>query len=129
MSTPTWLSFAAVIFSLTLALTGCATPYQQKGLGGGYADTRIDSDTAIVSFRGNGFTDRDKVQAYLLRRCAEVTLAGGYDYFIIVNGDTEVVNGVINTPGSFSSNTSASAFGNGNVAFGQAHTTGTFYPG
>lgn len=58
-----------------------------------------------------------------------MTVADGYDYFVIVGNDTEVLQGAINTPGTFSSSTSASAFGTSNSAFGQSNTTGTFNPG
>ncbi len=114
---------------LAVVLIGCSTPYQSHGFRGGYSDTRIDSNTALISFKGNGYTGHEKVETYLLRRCGEVTLADGFDYFVIVDKDDEAVHGSINTPGSYSSNTSATAIGSGNVAFGQAHTTGTFYPG
>lgn len=46
----------APIFSCTI---GCATPYQQQGFRGGYTDTRIGSDTALVSFKGNGTRPRN----------------------------------------------------------------------
>ena len=58
-----WLSAVAAI--------GCATPYQQSSFRGGYSDTRIDSNTVMVSFKGNGFTGRQKVESYLLYTCAE----------------------------------------------------------
>jgi hypothetical protein len=59
---------------------GCATPYQQKGIAGGYSDTRIGRDTVLISFKGNGYTSKERVQLYLLYRCAEVTRQYGYDY-------------------------------------------------
>jgi hypothetical protein len=92
-------------------LIGCSTPYQGQGLRGGYSDTRIDSNTVLVSFKGNGYTGHEKVETYLLRRCAEVTLADGYDYFVIVDQNDEAVHGSIETPGTYSSNTSATAMG------------------
>jgi hypothetical protein len=36
-----------------------------------------------VTFRGNGFTSQETVEQYLLRRCADVTIAHGYDYFVV----------------------------------------------
>ena len=47
----------------------------------------------------------------------------------MVDKNEEAVHGAFNTAGTYSSNTTASAFGTGNMAFGQAQTTGTFYPG
>jgi hypothetical protein len=114
---------------LTVVLIGCSTPYQGQGFRGGYSDTRIDSTTVLVSFKGNGYTGHEKVEVYLLRRCADVTIADGYDYFVIVDKNEEAAHSSIQTSGTYSSNTSATAFGTDNMAFGQAHTTGTFYPG
>jgi hypothetical protein len=121
--------FGCIIALATIALSGCATPYQAKGFHGGYKDTQIDSNTEMVSFRGNGFTDRQTVQSYLLYRCAQVTVEAGYDYFILTSNDTEAREGTISTPSAYSSTTTASAFGVGNSAFGQAQTTGTITPG
>jgi hypothetical protein len=123
------LCHATAALILAVSIVCCSTPYQSQGFRGGFSDTRIDSDTVLVSFKGNGYTGHEKVETYLLRRCAEVTLADGYDYFVIVDKDDEAVHGAINTPGSYSSNTSATVMGSRNVAFGQAHTTGTFNPG
>jgi hypothetical protein len=81
----------------------------------------------LVSFKGNGYTGHEKVEVYLLRRCADVTIADGYDYFVIVDKNEEAAHSSIQTSGTYSSNTSATAFGTENMAFGQAHTTGTFY--
>lgn len=43
----------------------------------------------MVSFKGNGFTGRQKVENYLLYRCAEVTLNDGFDYFVLASEDIE----------------------------------------
>jgi hypothetical protein len=82
----------------------------------------------IVSFKGNGYTPKDRVQTYMLYRCAEVTANAGYDYFVIINNDDEVKEGAINLPGSYSSTTTASVYGFGNSAVGSAYTHGTYYP-
>ncbi len=58
---------------------------------------RIDSNTVMVSFRGNGYTDRQTVQSFLLYRCAQVTLEDGYDYFVLISADTEARQGAIAT--------------------------------
>jgi hypothetical protein len=122
--------FGAFAAALTMtALSACATPYQAKGFRGGYSDARIDSNTAMVSYRGNAFTDRQTIQSYLLYRCAQVTVADGYDYFVLTSGDTEARHGTISTASTYSSTTTASAFASGNSAFGQAQTFGTVNPG
>ncbi len=101
---------------------GCATPYQQRSFAGGYSDTRISKDTALVSFKGNGYTPKERVQLYLLYRCAEVTRQDGFDYFIVNNGETETRTGYVS---NYSSTTNANAFGSGNYAVGSAQTYGS----
>ena len=76
-----------------LALTACATatPYAQadRGAGYGFTDQKIESDRFRITFRGNSVTPREQVETYLLLRAAELTLAEGYDHFIVVEDDTE----------------------------------------
>src|SRR5579863_1607631 len=103
------MSKAAFIGMLFLISCGCATPYQQHGFRGGYTEARIAQDTALVSFKGNGFTSKERVQLYLLYRCAEVTKQYGYDYFIITGGGTEARTSVVETPSTYNSTTTASA--------------------
>jgi hypothetical protein len=112
-----------------LALVGCATSYQGKGLTGGYSDVRVDSNTFRVDFHGNAFTSRQTVETYLLRRCAELTVDAGYDYFVTLGSDTEARQGAYTTPGSYNSMTTGSATAYGNTVYGSATTTGTFHPG
>ena len=114
---------------LIVSAAACATPYQQTSFRGGYSDTRIDSNTTIVSFKGNSFTGRQTVESYLLYRCAEVTLNDGYDCFILASEDTESKHSYSSTPGTFTSTTSASAIATGNSAFGQGQAFGTINPG
>lgn len=79
-----------IALSAACLLMSCATAYQPVGFTGGYSDQRLDDNTAQVSFRGNGFTAPETVHSYLLRRCAEITLQNGYNYFVLV--DTEQPN-------------------------------------
>lgn len=66
------------------------TPYQPAVGGGfGYEQQRIESDRFRVSFSGNSLTDRQTVENYLLFRAAELTVADGRDYFIVVSRDVE----------------------------------------
>lgn len=76
----TGLAAAGVACAL---LAGCVTAYQPLGATGGYKDERLDKDTYRVSFVGNGNTSRQAVLKYFLYRCAELTLAQGYEYFEI----------------------------------------------
>ena len=72
-----------VIF-LLLALIGCGTPYQSVGfIRGGFSEVYTGPNTATINFRGNSYTGLEKARRYALRRAAEVTIARGYDYFLI----------------------------------------------
>lgn len=113
-------AIAGIVFSLIAV--GCATPYQQRGFRGGYSDARIGEDTALVSFKGNGYTSKERVQLYLLYRCAEVTRRYGYDYFLVTNGGTEAGTSYVS---NYTATTTASAYGTANSAFGSAHTFGS----
>lgn len=77
---------------LAIGLGGCATstPYQQAAQGRyGYAEQALEDDRFRVSFSGNSLTSRETVENYLLYRAAELTLANGYDHFVIVDRDVE----------------------------------------
>lgn len=87
------LSIAA---SLALLLGGCSTtstPYQpvstSNRVSGGYSEVRLEADRYRVTFSGNMFTSRDKVEGYLLYRAAELTTQQGYDWFVIRQRETE----------------------------------------
>ena len=62
-------------------LTACATPYQQSGFGGGYTDEKIDDTHFRVKFAGNGYASSDRVWAFWMYRCAELTQDKGYTHF------------------------------------------------
>ena len=76
-----------VALSAVCLLCSCATAYQPDGVSGGYADRRLSDNTAQVSFRGNRFSTPETLHAYLLRRCADVTLQNGYNYFVVVSNE------------------------------------------
>jgi len=81
-----------IIVIATLALAACAgmpTPYQPKENGTGYTQQQLDNHTWRVTFTGNDYTTRETVENYLLYRCAEVMLFGGYDKFIVLEKDVE----------------------------------------
>jgi len=115
--------------ALFLFGASCATPFQAKGLRGGYADTRIANDTVLASFNGNGFTSKERVQLYLLYRCAEVTKHDGFDYFVITGGNTEAKVNYIQTPSTYNETTTGFVSASGNGAFGSAQTFGSISPG
>jgi hypothetical protein len=72
-----------VFVAAVLLLSGCATAYQPDGISGGYSDRRLSDNTAQVTFRGNRFDTPEMLHSYLLRRCADVTLQNGYEYFVL----------------------------------------------
>lgn len=87
------------ILSLLL-LISCSTPYQPKGALGGYSSEKIGANTYMVEFKGNQHTSTLKTFEYLERRCAEITIENGYDYFIVYEDSSYVIKTIIeNKPG------------------------------
>lgn len=91
---------------ITSLLSGCATTYAPIGnFGGfeygGYADTRLNGDTAVVRFSGNTRTSMGKVTGYMLYRCAQVTANNGYDYFVVTSTTNSPLNIDVDTETSF----------------------------
>ena len=76
------------IVFLLLPLAGCATAYHPEDITGGHTDFHEQETTYRVRFKGNNYTSRDKVEMFLLYRCAELTEQLGYDHFILVSHDT-----------------------------------------
>jgi hypothetical protein len=62
-------------------MVACATPYQQNSLGGGYTDEQLDETHYRVKFSGNGYATSDRVWAFWMYRCAELTKEKGYTHF------------------------------------------------
>ena len=89
------LTAAAAAAAIGGALTGCATPtpYQpalsESRYPFGYRDQKLDADNWRVSFSGNSVTKRETVENYLLYRAAELTVQQGYDWFAIVDRETD----------------------------------------
>ncbi len=76
------------LVAVLLPLAGCATAYQHEKITGGYTDFRLENTTYRVRFKGNNYTSRDKVELFLLYRCAELTEQLGYDHFVLLSEDT-----------------------------------------
>ena len=85
----------AVAVALAAGLAACATPtpYQPnlpgQAASGGYSEMRLEPNRFRVNFAGNSLTSRETVEGYLLFRAAELTLQNGYDWFTIVDRNTE----------------------------------------
>ncbi|MBI1255299.1 MAG: hypothetical protein GC196_13250 [Hyphomonas sp.] len=84
--------FSYLIAALTFCLSGCATstPYAPMDGRYGYSEQQIEADRFRVLFHGNNSTSRETVEAFLLYRAAELTLENGFDYFVVVEQDTDV---------------------------------------
>lgn len=80
----------ALGLALTVAACSSGPTYRAATNGGiGYSETRIETNTFRVNYRGSSSTRRETVENFLLRRAAEVTLQNGGDYFIVSAQDTD----------------------------------------
>ena len=82
-------SAALLVLAALLACASAPTPYRPASDGFGYRDQQLESNRYRVSFAANSATALDAVQDYALYRAAELTLAGGHDYFQVVDRSTE----------------------------------------
>ena len=84
-----------IAFMLAALLCACATPtpYQPdipgQRVAGGFSEERLAADRYRVTFAGNCFTSRERVERYLLYRAAELTLEKDYDWFTVIDRLTE----------------------------------------
>ncbi|SMO35307.1 hypothetical protein SAMN06265219_101206 [Gracilimonas mengyeensis] len=82
ISTASVLSVSIISF----LLVSCGTPYQALDFWGhGFSERKLSEQSYLVSFSGNESTSAIEVQNLLLRRCAELTLSEGYNYFLILD--------------------------------------------
>lgn len=85
----------AVSLSAAMLLTSCMTPtpYQPEVRGqrihGGYSEEHLGDNRYRVTFDGNTLRSRERVEGYLLYRAAELTAQNGFDWFRIVDRETE----------------------------------------
>lgn len=101
MKTLAKFSLPALLLA-NLLVTGCTTPtpYQPyidsvKHAGesvGGYYEVPMGNNTYMVTFVGNDVTIQDDSVNYALMRSAELTMLMGFDYFVIVSGDSSQVS-------------------------------------
>ena len=85
MRRPRRVLAACIAAAGAAALTaGCASPYGQNTLFGGYRSEKLDASHWLVQYDGNGVTPREQVWAFWLYRCAEVTRQNGYGYFAML---------------------------------------------
>lgn len=82
------LTRAALAATLLLTLTACATGYHSAsnpilGFTGGYWDEPGPGRTWRVGVSGNAYLSPERAGAYLLYRCAEVSLREGGAHFVV----------------------------------------------
>jgi hypothetical protein len=106
---------------LAIMLSGCATTYQKQSFTGGYLETQLGENIFQVSFKGNGYTSRERVSDFTLLRSAEIAIDNGYRYFVIVESEKYSQTGAYTTPTT--SQTTGSAYVSGNYVHGNATTT------
>ena len=86
----TRLSLASLACAALLSACASSTAYGPAAeTGYGFNETRIEQNRYQVSFSGNSLTDLQTVERYLLYRAAELTVQNDYDYFIMVNRQTD----------------------------------------
>jgi hypothetical protein len=67
---------------LAAALTSCATgQYRPLSDAGTTEVEQLKENLYRVEYRTNAFTSQEQLDLYLRRRCAELTLREGYDFF------------------------------------------------
>jgi hypothetical protein len=73
---------------LAVAFGGCAltnvTRYEPAGSDGGYSELQLGPDLFRVAFQGNPYTSQERVADMALLRAADLALAHGASYFVVV---------------------------------------------
>lgn len=113
------LYFAALT---AILVSGCATPYKQSGLMGGFTETQLDENVYKVSFRGNGYTSGERAEELALLRSADLTMRKGYKYFVLAdsNSDSKIASSYT---APVTSHSNSSAYAVGNTVYGSSTTT------
>jgi len=111
---------AALSIALVVSVAGC-TSYQAQGLSGGFSETQLDTNVWEVSFRGNGYTSKERVRDFGLLRASELTLQNGYSYFLVMNeGDYTTLHSTGNS--TTNSNVHCNGYGSSVNCYGNSST-------
>jgi hypothetical protein len=71
-----------ILLVLIVSMAGCATSrYTPLGESGPTEIEQLTENVFRVEYRVNAFTSQEQLDRYLRRRCAELTLREGYDFF------------------------------------------------
>ncbi len=76
-----------------LMFTGCATTYQPAGLSGGYQEKELENNVYQITFSGNSFISKEKINDFGMFRCAEFSLEHEKPYFEVVSKDLKSIMG------------------------------------
>ena len=68
---------------IIIVFINCSTPYQPRGILGGFSTIDLGENLYRVEFKANQHTKVNTVFDYLERRCAEIATEKGYKYFIV----------------------------------------------
>ena len=109
---------------MEISVSGCVTPYQSSGFAGGFSETQLGPNMFKVRFKGNAYTSPEKAADYTLLRCAELTLAKGFHYFIILNEQSYSTTYKYRTPTHTSGSATATTSGGVTTASGKATSYG-----
>jgi hypothetical protein len=111
------------VMAFAAALSGCATPYQARGLSGGFKDTQLAPDQFVVLFTGNEHTPPERVLDFALLRSAELVLQNGLTHFVILESANQSRSSTYVAPGT--SHTTGTVQATGNFATYSSTTTST----
>lgn len=88
-------------YMLVTYLVGCSTPYKSHGIMGGHEDSYLGNDIYQIYYRGNAYTNIHKVNAYSIRRAAELCLSKGKKYFEVLNSQNLTNTYTTNLPTTY----------------------------
>lgn len=89
-----------MLAAVALALSGCATKYQDMGVTGGVAAQQMTANTYRIMARGNGYTSGTTVQDYMMLKAAETTKVAGGSHFVVITAADASSQNFVTTPGS-----------------------------
>jgi hypothetical protein len=82
--------------AIVCALAACATPYQERGMMGGFSESQLGPRIWRVNFISNPGRTRDEVKDMILLRAAELVSAAGFDRFVVASAsDQTLVTGFV----------------------------------
>lgn len=74
--------------ALAALMCACATQYEKNGLWGGFDEVRLAPDLYRISVQANGVTAPERADQIMLLRAAELTIANGFQKFVVEKEDS-----------------------------------------